>query len=319
MRKMDNFWGEIRWLKLLQHTVFPNITFACTRRTYRLCWPRWAGYVGTASYTGERAQVVNFIGPVEFIERTTPFGDTKLTEVEHTSRWVSGTEYDCAVLIDRLDTLKMIYDPTSPYVERMREAAARKMDEIIMSKFFAVARTGKDGTTNVSFKATNTLAHGGTRFTVAKLRGMRKLMKKRHVNLRTSKPMIAFTAEQADDLLGEVAVGSNDYNAVKPLVDGEVSSFMGFTFVPYEDNGSSLNGRGIPTNIVAGPATIRQCPVWVEDGMHYGGWDSLQIVISPRPDKNNIKQAHATFTAGATRIEEDKVFMLEAVESGVPA
>ena len=277
------------------------------------------GYVSNGAYSGEKSQVVNFLGPVEFIERNTPYADTKLTELEHTQRWITGTEYDCAILIDRLDVLKMIYDPTSPYVERMREAAARKMDEIIMSKFFAVAKTGKDGTTDTSFPSNDIIAHGGTRMSVAKLRAARKLLKKRHVNLRTTTPYIAVTAEQTDDLLGEVAVGSSDYNAVKPLVDGEVSKFMGFMFVPYEDNGVSTNGKGIPTETVAGPATIRDCPVWVPDGHHFGAWDGLSIVISPRPDKNNIKQAHATFTAGATRLEEGKVLKLQCVESGTPS
>ena len=79
----------------------------------------------------------------------------------------------------------------------------------------------------------------------------RKLLKKRHVDLRMSQPYIAVTSEQIDDLLGEVAVGSFDYNAVKPLVDGEVSRFMGFVFVPYEDNGASVEGKGIPTTTVA--------------------------------------------------------------------
>lgn len=276
-------------------------------------------YVSQGTYKGEKSQVVDFLGPVEFVERDTPYADTKLTEVEHTSRWVTGTEYDCAILIDRLDTLKMIYDPTSPYVERMREGAARKMDEIIMSKFFAIAKTGKEGTTNVSFPAQDIIPHGGTRMSVAKLRSARKLLKKRHVDLRTVKPLIAVTAEQTDDLLGEVAVGSSDYNAVKPLVDGEVSSFMGFTFVPYEDNGVSTNGKGIPTETVAGPATIRDCPVWVPDGMHFGSWQGLVITINNRPDKNNIKQAHATFTAGATRLEEGKVLQLQCVETGTPS
>ena len=163
------------------------------------------------------------------------------------------------------------------------------------------------------------IPHGGTRFTVAKLRAARKLLKKRHVDLRTTRPLIAVTAEQIDDLLGEVAVTSADYNAVKPLVDGEVSQFMGFTFIPYEDNGNSTNGKGIPTTNVAGPATIRNCPVWVPDGMHYGSWDGLPITIGPRPDKNNIKQIHATFTAGATRLEEGKALQLQAVESGTPS
>jgi hypothetical protein len=45
-------------------------------------------------------------------------------------------------------------------------------------------------------------------------------------------------------------------------------------------------------------------------------WDSLSIIIGPRPDKNNIKQIHATFTAGATRIEENKVLQLQCLESG---
>lgn len=270
-------------------------------------------YVSQGSYQGEKSQVVNFIGPVEFVERDTPYGDTKLSEVEHTQRWISGAEYDCAILIDRLDTLKMIYDPTSPYVERMREAAARKMDEIIMSKFFAVAKTGKEGTTNTSLPASNVIAHGGTRLSVAKLRAARKLLKKKHVDLRTTTPLIAVTAEQTDDLLGEVAVGSSDYNAVKPLVDGEVSKFMGFTFIPYEDNGTAAGGKGIPTHTDTG-ATIRDLPVWVPDGMHFGAWDGLTITISPRPDKNNIKQIHAHFTAGATRLEENKVLQLQVVE-----
>lgn len=273
-----------------------------------------APLVSQGSYRGEKSQVVNFIGPVEFIERDTPYSDTKLTELEHTVRWISGKEYDCAVLVDRLDTLKMIYDPTNPYVERFREAAARKQDEIVMSKFFATAKTGKEGTTNTTFKAANTVAHGGTRMSVAKLRALRKLIKKRHLDLRTVRPYIAVTSEQVDDLLGEVVVGSSDYNSVKPLESGEVSGFMGFVFIPYEDNGSSADGRGIP-EITDGADNVRELPVWVPDGMHFGSWEGLTIIVNNRPDKNNIKQLHGTFTAGATRLEEDKVFKLQVVEN----
>lgn len=266
-------------------------------------------HVSTASYTGsEKSQVVNFIGQVEFIERDTVYGDTKLTELEHTQTWISGKEYDCAVLVDRLDTLKMIYDPTSPYVERFREAAARKMDEIIMGGFFADRKVGKDGTQTSVFGTNNTIVHGGTAMSVAKLRSLRKLMKKRHLDLRSVRPKIAVTADEVDDLLGEVAVTSSDYNAIKPLVDGEVSNFMGFEFIPYEDNGTvdMTNGRGVPKN-----GNIRNLPVWVPDGMHFGVWDGLTITIGNRPDKNNIKQIHGTFTAGRTRLEECRVFNLQ--------
>lgn len=260
-------------------------------------------------YVGEKSQVVNFIGRVEFHERDNPYGDTKITELEHTQVWISGREYDCAVFIDRLDQLKMIYDPTSPYVERFREAAARRQDEIIMGKFFATTKTGKEGVTDTAYAAANTVAHGGTYFTVDKLRAVRKLMKKKHVKLRTTRPLIAVTADEVDNLLDEVVVGSKDFNQVQPLVDGEVSSFMGFNFIPYEDDGTvtATNGKGIPIS-----GTTRTCPVWVPDGMHYGGWESLTITINNRADKNNIKQIHGTFTGGATRLEAGKVFGIES-------
>jgi hypothetical protein len=265
-------------------------------------------HVSMANYRGEKSQVVNFIGSVEFIERDSVYGDTKLTELEHTQTWITGKEYDCAVLVDRLDTLKMIYDPTNPYVERFREAAARKMDEIVMGGFFADRKVGKDGTDTSAFGANNTVVHGGTAMSVAKLRSVRKLIKKRHVDLRSVRPKIAVTADEVDDLLGEVAVGSSDYNAVKPLVDGEVTNFMGFDFIPFEDNGvvTATNGKGIPKT-----GNVRDLPVWVPDGMHFGMWDALDIKIADRPDKNHIKQIFGTFTAGRTRLEEGRVFKLQ--------
>jgi hypothetical protein len=266
-------------------------------------------YVSTGDYKGEKVQVVNFLGPVEFVQRDTPFADTKLTEVEHTQRWIAGYEWDCAILIDRLDTLKMIYDPTSPYVERMREAASRRYDQIIMDKMFATAMTGKDGTVTTIFKAANQVVNGGTGFVTAKLRAVRKLMKKRYLDLRTMTPNIAVNAEAIDDLLGETEVGSSDFNNVKPLTNGEVTKWMGFNFLPYEDWGPAGGFGNMP---LAG--NVRSSPVWVNSGMHFGTWQDLVVRIDNRPDKNNIKQLHATFTAGATRLEEDKVFMVDWVE-----
>jgi hypothetical protein len=285
-----------------------NVQAALTKRGGIL-----SSLVSRSGYSGEKSQVVNFIGPVEFIERDTPYSDTKLTQLEHTQRWITGREYDCAVLVDRLDTLKMIYDPTSPYVERFRVAAARKQVVIIMSAFQADAKTGKDGVTSTPIKAGNTVAHGDTGLSVAKLRALKKLIKKRHIDTRMVKPYFAVSAEEVDDLLGEVAVGSSDYNAVKPLVDGEVSSFMGFQFIPYEDHGDNLRGKSIP-QYTDGGSTVRKCPVWVTDGMHHGTWEGLIITINNRPDKNNIKQIHGTMTEGATRLEEDKVYICECKE-----
>src|SRR5262249_14683882 len=93
--------------------------------------------VSRAMYSGERAQIVNFLGPFYFTNRTAVNADTKAVEPEHTSRWIAADDYDVAMLIDRVDTLRTIYDPLNPYVERMREALGRLQDDIIMAAFFA--------------------------------------------------------------------------------------------------------------------------------------------------------------------------------------
>lgn len=264
------------------------------------------GLINSSSYSGEKVQLVNFIGPIQFTERKTVYADTKVVELEHTQRWISGTEYDTAVFIDRLDTLKMIYDPTSPYVERIREAAARQMDNIIMSKFFDTAKSGKDGSTLISFPSQDTVVHASLPMGLAKLRSLRKMMKKRLLDLRAMQPYIAVTADEVDDLFGETTTNSRDYNALMPLMQGEIAGFFGFNFVPFE----TYLGTGIPNHTDTGHL-INDCPAWVMDGMAAGTWEGLVITINNRPDKNNIKQIHATFTYGATRLEEGKVFQVQ--------
>src|SRR4029079_2958673 len=180
------------------------------------------GLVTSGTYSGEKVQAVNFIGPIEFLKRDTPYQDTVVTEPEHTSRWIAAEDYDAAVLIDRIDTLRMIYDPTSPYVERFREAAARVEDQVILDSFFAVAKAGKLASVNVPFPAADVIPNGGTGLTLAKLRATRKLLKKRFVDLEAERPYIIVTADEIDALLGETQVISADYAAIKALVDGEV-------------------------------------------------------------------------------------------------
>lgn len=283
---------------ILQYTS--NVQAALARQP-GLLYP----HISRATYSGERAQIVNFLGPIYFTKRTAVNADTKAVEPEHTSRWISADDYDAAVLIDRIDTLRTIYDPTNPYVERMREALGRLQDDVIMAAFFADARVGKTGASTASFAtvATDTIAAGGVGLTFAKLRSLRKTMKRRFLDLRGVKPMIGVTAQQMDDLLGETVIGSHDYNSVKPLVDGEVATFMGFQFIPLE-------------GVIPPPTgNVRDLPAWVPSGMHFGDWQSVVFTVGPRADKNNITQIHACASFGATRVEEGRVFKVQVADT----
>ena len=271
-------------------------------------------YVDQGSYTGERVQLVTYVGPVEFTERKTKFSDTPNTELEHTQRWVSGVDYDLGVMIDRQDTTKMLIDPMSPYVDRILEAAGRAKDSVIMNAFFAQAKTGKHGNSTTNFPTANVVPHGGTSLTVDKLKALRELMASKHVDFKTYMPCIAVTSHEKMQLMNSVEVTSKDYNQVQPLVRGDVDSFMGFKFIDYEDRSEPLvnNGDSIPTTEVSG-TTYRSCPVWVPPGMHQASWQELRVRIEERVDKSYTPQIYANFIQGAARLEEDFVYSLETV------
>ena len=273
-----------------------NVLMAVQRKGGKL-----RSLVTTGSYVGEDAQAVDYVGPAEFGERTTRLADTVLSEFEHKQRWIEPKDYDFAVMVDRLDKLRMLYDPMSPYVEAARMGAARKEDDAIIAKFFATARTGKLGTTNTAYNANNTVAVGTTGLSVAKLRAMRKLILTNEIDLETEQAYCGVTAQQLDDLLGETQVTSSDYAAVKALVDGNVSRFMGFEFVRLE---------AWPTTGTT-PNATRSLPVWVKGGMHLGDWQTLNTMITPRPDKNNLPQLHMSMSFGATRLDELKVYKID--------
>jgi len=253
--------------------------------------------VTPGSYSGETAQVVNLIGEVAFTKRTTRAADTVLSEVEHKQRWIAPGDWDFHVLVDSLDKLRMLYDPMNPYVEAARKAALRCEDTDVLGSFFAAALTGKLGASTTVYTAGNTIAHGGTGLTLAKLRALRKLMKQQFIDIQVEKPMIAVTAEDVDDLLGETQIQSADYNSIKALVDGEVKTFMGFEFVPCEE--------------IVAVASTRTLPAWLKSGMHLGDWATLSTIVVPRADKNNIPQLSMNMTFGSTRLEEKKVFAIE--------
>lgn len=262
-------------------------------------------YVTHGHYQGDKVQVVNFIGTIDFNDRTQRFGDTTTQDAEHTQVWLYGTDRDAAVLVEKTDMLRTIYDPSNMYVDAMRRGAARKQDDTIKDAFFGSMATGIRGATSTAFGTTanvNYIAHSSTGLTVTKLRWARLRLAANYVDLDVEQPMIGVTQQQVDNLLGDTNVTSADFNTVKALTTGEVDSYMGFKFVKAE--------AGLPKT-----STTRRCPVWVMSGMHFGDWQNLSIQISPRPDKKNIPQIFAEFTCGATRLEDGKVLEVQCTET----
>jgi hypothetical protein len=268
--------------------------------------PTFLPYVTMAAYQGEQAQVVKQFGDVSFRERTTRHGDTQFDELLHKQRWIFPADYVLAIPVDSQDELRMLDSPLSAYAEAGRLAYGKQIDDIIVPAFFGTAQTGKKGATQTAYATGNTVAvdyveSGSTAnsgLTIAKLRKARKLMKKKFVDLKAEKPYVGVTSDEMDNLLRTTEVTSADYNSVKALVQGDVNTFMGFEFVESEAVEEDDDG-------------YHRCPVWVKSGVVFGQWQGLVTRIGDRPDKDYLTQIHMSFTSGATRTNEDKVFEIK--------
>jgi hypothetical protein len=217
------------------------------------------------------------------------------------------SDFDLPQLIDTFDKLRLLTDPNSSYVQNAVMAAGRQYDRLILTAFQATAKTGEAAGTSTSFTGGNEVdvATGGStaKLNVAKLREVKRLMMANFIDFDYEEAFIAITAYDHDALLGEIQVVSTDFNAGAPVLsEGRVQSFMGFRFIHCE----------LVESVCAGTNEVT-LPVWVKSGMHLGIWDDMKHDISQRNDLQGIPwQVYTTMTAGATRIEENKVYAIES-------
>jgi len=236
------------------------------------------------------------------VKRTTRHGDTPIVSTPHDARWVYPVDYEWADLIDPQDELRAIASFESSYVQNGANAMRRAQDDEFLSAIFSdTTKTGEDaGTITDWLTYTGTtatdhlIAAGAVGLTVAKLRSSKKALMASHVDIDMDPLFCGISAEQHDDLLGETLAVSLDYTTRPVLVDGRITSFMGFNFIDSER---------LPT----GAGGARSCPAWAKSGMLLGIWGDVQGRVSDRPDKSHSTQIYAKTTIGATRLEEAKI------------
>lgn len=266
--------------------------------------------VSQGRYTGKGAKAVEQIGKVKPVKNLARHSDTPLISTPSDARWVYPNDYEWADLIDDQDKLRMLIDPQSSYVMNGVQSMRRAQDDEILQAFYAASATGENGTTSTSFPAGQIVGVnvGGTssNLNVAKLRAAKKLLLAAGVDLEAEQAYVGITAADHDGLLNEVQVASLDFNSKPVLVDGMVTRFMGFNFVPIElADSASYDAYSVMTS-----GSNRLLPCWVASGMHLGVWQDVQTQVTVRPDKRYSTQVYAKTTIGATRTEELRVVQI---------
>lgn len=265
--------------------------------------------VTTDTYTGKQGVPVDQFAPTVAQKRTTRYPALTPIDTNTDRRWVFPSDYDWNDLIDGIDKLRMLIDPTSSYVQNGTAAMNRAMDDEIIAAFFATAKTGVDGSTSTTFPAAQQVsasegASAATGMNVEKLKaGIQLLLAAEAWDPASGAPIYcAITAKQNRNLMDEVQVINADYNAERAVVnDGFIQSWGKVMFIHSER--LPLNG-----------SSQTRCPMWVKEGMHLGLWEDINSDVSQRKDLAGLPyQVYLFGTFGGTRLEEKKVTELPCV------
>lgn len=263
-------------------------------------------YVSMGNHIGSAAVPVDQIGKVEALTVSGRFAPITDQDIPTDRRWVYPIDKRISTLVDHFDKLRLMMDPTNEYVRSTAAGMNRAIDDIIAAAFFAAANTGVAAATSTVFATANQVSVnvGGTTsgLNVAKIRKAVQLLRSYFVD-PSDEIYCAVSSIQIDNLLNEVQVISSDFNQVKPLVDGNVTRFMGVNFIPCER---------LPVN----GSSYRRVPVWVKSGMHLGIWNDVRGDMSQRKDLVGLPwQVYTDMTIGATRLEENRVIELPCSEA----
>lgn len=239
--------------------------------------------------------------------------DSPMMNSQHLRRRLVPYDYDWGDMIDKLDKLKMLADPTSAYVMASAAAMNRGKDDEIIAAFFGTAYTGHSGGTAVVWPngnsesspaqppgtvvAVNSWAYGtGTGnagLTISKLIEASVALDAAEGDENEPR-YIAIKAKHKGQLLATTEVTHADYNTVKALVDGKVNSFMGFEFRHSERLLIDSNGYD-------------RVPAWRKSGMGLGIVKDISGRVAERPDKRFAWYVYTDMSIGASRLEEPKV------------
>lgn len=229
------------------------------------------------------------------------------------------TAFDDGKWIDSQDMLDKLADPTNGVVQSMLAGKERARDRLIIQTALGPARAGETGQNVVNLPAgqiigiqENTFYRGRADgvaapsaadqpLTVAKLQRANEILDE--AEFTGGVKTLACCSNDLQMLLTSLDTRSSDFNTVKALVNGEISSFCGFEFV-------RLQKRFFP--IVS---SARRLVAFVREAIEYKSTDIEVATITKRADRSYTPHAYYSFRHGALRAFDTGVVALDVINS----
>lgn len=255
------------------------------------------------SITG-MSKSVERLGKAEAYDLVSRHADTQYVDTPHSRRWLDLADKAWADLVDEMDKIKMLADPTSPYVSLAVAALNRKKDDAIIAAARGSARTN---TTSIALPSGQKIAAGASGLTLAKLLSTKELLDAAEVDAENDLDgqgsptrVLVCSTKQLTNLYGTTEIKSIDYNSVKALAQGQIDTFLGFKFIRSE----RLPKVGAD----------RFCLAWSKGCVAYGTGMDIVSSIDPLPGKNYSVQVYARESIGAVRVEDEGVVEIACTE-----
>jgi hypothetical protein len=148
-----------------------------------------------------------------------PQTDVTPLNVTYSQATVTLADYIAAEYSDIFNQAKVNFDERQELVQVVAKAIGRRSDQMIIDALAA---------SSTSLTVATSIGGAGTNLNMAKLREASRLLNT--ANVPAEDRYMLIHASQLASLLSETSVTSSDFNTVKALVQGEINTFMGFTF-----------------------------------------------------------------------------------------
>ena len=254
--------------------------------------------VDVESVNGEKA-FFDQVGSAAAVLRTSRHADTPIVDTPHSRRMVTLSDYEYADLIDDQDKVRLLVDPTSTYSRAAAAAMGRAMDDVDVCcsrQCINRQRRCDNYSATICTKDCSCVIW----LTIDKLTNAKQILDEGNVDPSIPRHIVC-SPKQIHDLLNNTTVTSSDFNTVKALAQGEISTFVGFNF--HVSNRLTTDGSG-----------DRQVIAFAGDGIKLAVGKEPAARIDERADKSYATQVYYCQSIGATRMEEAKVVEIACSE-----
>jgi hypothetical protein len=204
-------------------------------------------------------------------------------------------DYNAAEYSDIFSQAKVNFDERQELVQVVAGAMGRRQDQMILD-----ALNGS----STSLTVANSIGGSTTNMNIAKLREAKRLLDKG--NVPPDGRHIIIHANGLSNLLSETSVTSSDFNSVKALVQGEINTYLGFTFHVLGDRSEG----GLPID----GSLDRTCYAFHKDAVGYGEGIAMRTEINYIAEKTSWL-VNEVFSAGAIAIDDEGIVKITCRET----